>query len=29
VHPILDPLRMLRDIIVIRNNWIRGLYQKK
>jgi glycosyltransferase involved in cell wall biosynthesis len=29
VDPILDPLRMLRDIIVIRDNWRRGLYQNK
>lgn len=28
VQPILDPLRMLRDIMVIRGNWQRGLYQK-
>lgn len=27
VHPILDPLRMLRDILVIRSNWSRGLYK--
>lgn len=29
VHPILDPLRMLRDILVIRGNWRRGEYLKK
>lgn len=29
VHPILDPLRMLRDILVIRRNWLRGLYGRK
>lgn len=29
VHPILDPLRMLRDILVIRTNWRRGLYNKR
>jgi dolichyl-phosphate beta-glucosyltransferase len=28
VHPILDPLRMLKDILVIRRNWQRGLYNK-
>lgn len=28
VHPILDPLRMLRDILVIRRNWARGRYQR-
>lgn len=28
VHPILDPLRMLRDILVIRSNWNQGKYQK-
>lgn len=28
VHPILDPLRMLRDILVIRRNWQRGIYQR-
>ncbi len=26
VHPILDPLRMLRDILVIRSNWQAGRY---
>jgi glycosyltransferase involved in cell wall biosynthesis len=26
VHPILDPLRMLRDILVIRRNWAQGKY---
>ncbi len=29
VHPILDPLRMLRDILVIRRNWARGLYRPR
>lgn len=29
VHPILDPLRMLRDILVIRRNWARGLYRQR
>ncbi len=29
VHPILDPLRMLRDILIIRRNWARGLYAPK
>lgn len=29
VHPILDPLRMLRDILVIRSNWRNGVYTKK
>lgn len=29
VHPILDPLRMLRDILIVRRNWARGLYQPK
>jgi len=28
VDPILDPLRMLRDILVIRSNWQRGAYNK-
>ena len=28
VHPILDPLRMFRDILVIRTNWQRGAYNK-
>ncbi|MBI4631686.1 MAG: glycosyltransferase family 2 protein [Chloroflexi bacterium] len=28
VHPILDPLRMLRDILVIRKNWAQGKYSK-
>lgn len=28
VHPILDPLRMLRDIMIIRRNWQRGLYHR-
>ena len=28
VHPILDPLRMLRDILVIRKNWAQGKYQR-
>lgn len=27
VDPILDPLRMLRDILVIRSNWRKGQYQ--
>jgi len=27
VQPILDPLRMLRDILVIRKNWAQGKYQ--
>jgi glycosyltransferase involved in cell wall biosynthesis len=26
VNPLLDPLRMLRDILVIRRNWAAGLY---
>lgn len=26
VHPILDPLRMLRDILIIRRNWAAGRY---
>lgn len=26
VHPILDPLRMLRDILIIRRNWAAGAY---
>ena len=26
VNPLLDPLRMLRDIVLIRRNWSRGLY---
>ncbi len=29
VHPILDPLRMLRDILVIRRNWAQGRYNTK
>ncbi len=29
VHPILDPLRMLRDILVIRRNWRKGKYSKQ
>jgi glycosyltransferase involved in cell wall biosynthesis len=29
VHPILDPLRMLRDILVIRRTWARGLYGRR
>ena len=29
VQPILDPLRMLRDILVIRSNWQKGRYVKK
>jgi len=29
VHPILDPLRMLKDILVIRSNWSKGLYVEK
>jgi glycosyltransferase involved in cell wall biosynthesis len=28
VQPILDPLRMLRDILVIRRNWQRGTYKR-
>lgn len=28
VHPLLDPLRMLRDILVIRRNWAQGRYAK-
>jgi dolichyl-phosphate beta-glucosyltransferase len=28
VDPILDPLRMFRDILVIRTNWQRGAYNK-
>ena len=28
VQPILDPLRMLRDILVIRKNWAQGKYKK-
>jgi len=28
VQPILDPLRMLRDILVIRSNWRSGVYKK-
>jgi len=29
VHPILDPLRMLRDIMAIRRNWAQGRYTKR
>jgi len=29
VNPILDPLRMLRDILAIRRNWSRGKYNQK
>jgi glycosyltransferase involved in cell wall biosynthesis len=29
VHPILDPLRMLRDILIIRRNWRRGKYERR
>ena len=29
VQPLLDPLRMLRDVLVIRRNWQRGLYSKQ
>ena len=29
VHPILDPLRMLRDIMTIRRSWARGRYTKR
>jgi glycosyltransferase involved in cell wall biosynthesis len=29
VQPILDPLRMLRDILVIRRNWAQGKYGRK
>ncbi|MBM4422143.1 MAG: glycosyltransferase family 2 protein [Chloroflexi bacterium] len=29
VHPILDPLRMLRDILVIRKNWAQGKYSQR
>lgn len=29
VNPLLDPLRMLRDILTIRRNWARGLYTKR
>jgi len=29
VHPIADPLRMLRDILLIRRNWHTGRYQAK
>jgi dolichyl-phosphate beta-glucosyltransferase len=29
VQPLLDPLRMLRDILVIRRNWRAGLYQPR
>ncbi|MEK6573335.1 MAG: glycosyltransferase family 2 protein, partial [Chloroflexota bacterium] len=29
VQPLLDPLRMLRDVLVIRRNWQRGLYSKR
>jgi glycosyltransferase involved in cell wall biosynthesis len=28
VHPILDPLRMLRDILIVRRNWMAGRYVK-
>ncbi len=28
VHPILDPLRMLRDILIIRRNWAQGKYER-
>lgn len=29
VQPLLDPLRMLRDILVIRRNWNAGIYRKE
>jgi dolichyl-phosphate beta-glucosyltransferase len=29
VNPLLDPLRMLRDILTIRRNWRRGLYASR
>jgi glycosyltransferase involved in cell wall biosynthesis len=29
VQPLLDPLRMLRDILVVRANWRRGRYEKR
>jgi glycosyltransferase involved in cell wall biosynthesis len=29
VHPILDPLRMLRDLLVIRRNWAQGRYGRR
>lgn len=29
VHPILDPLRMLRDLLVIRRNWAAGRYRPR
>jgi glycosyltransferase involved in cell wall biosynthesis len=29
VHPLLDPLRMLRDILTIRRNWAQGKYSRR
>jgi glycosyltransferase involved in cell wall biosynthesis len=29
VNPLLDPLRMLLDLLVIRRNWARGLYARR
>ncbi len=29
VDPLREPLRMLRDILIIRRNWARGVYQKR